>query len=305
MHVLLTLLLPTLFAAATAAPHGDADTVPIDCDHCAGWNRPQPPFRIFGNTYYVGVHGVSSVLIDSGRGLVLIDGGLPQSAPEVAANVRALGFKISDVRWILNSHAHFDHAGGIAALRRMSGARIAASERGKEGLLAGRAVHDDPQAGYGDDTRFPAVDQVTAIADGANVELGKLVITAHDTPGHTPGSTTWTWRSCEQRHCVDVVYADSLNAVSSPDFRFGDDAARVSQFRSSIAKVRAMPCQVMITAHPENGRLFAEREASVRQGRKAFIDASACRTYADNALAKFEARLAEESEPAAKNPSGQ
>lgn len=297
--MLLTFSLQTLFAVA-AASHAAADTTPIDCDHCADWNRPQPPFRIFGNTYYVGVNGVSTVLIDSGHGLVLIDGGLPQSAAKIAANVRALGFKMGNVRWILNSHAHFDHAGGIAALQRMSGARVAASALGREGLIAGRAVHDDPQAGYGDDTRFPAVGRVTAIVDGASVNVGELSITAHATPGHTPGSTTWTWRSCEQRHCVDVVYADSLSAVSSPDFRFSDDAARVTQFRSSIAKVRALPCQIMIAAHPDGGRLFAEHKASAQRGRDAFIDASACRTYADNALAKFDARLAEEAAPPAK-----
>src|SRR5512144_3446923 len=97
------------------------------CPSCAEWNAPQRPFRLYGNTYFVGTHGLSAILVVSRDGDVLIDGGLPESAPSIIASVRALGFRIEDVKLILNSHAHFDHAGGIAALQRMSRARVAAS----------------------------------------------------------------------------------------------------------------------------------------------------------------------------------
>jgi len=106
--------------------------IPPSCKSCAVWNTPQAPFLIYGNTYYVGPRGLSSILvtsglITSGAGHVLIDGALPESASQIAANIRSLGFRIEDVKLIVNSHVHFDHAGGIAELQRLSGARVAAS----------------------------------------------------------------------------------------------------------------------------------------------------------------------------------
>ncbi len=290
---LLVLLLPLVTAAAPSVP---PDTAPINCQDCAEWNRPQAPFRVYGNTYYVGVAGLSSVLIDSGEGLILIDGALPQSAERIADGVRALGFDLRDVKWILNSHAHMDHAGGIAALRRMSGAKVAASPAGARALRTGTAAPDDPQAGFGAIMRYPAVRDVVTVADGATVVLGKLTVTAHHTPGHTPGATTWTWRSCEEERCVDVVYAESLTPVAAPRFRFSADAARVKQFRGSIAKVRALPCDVMVPTHPSAGRLFEQRAASESKGRQAFIDPGACREYADRADRGLTARLKQEAD---------
>src|SRR5579863_952840 len=117
------------------------------CANCAEWNKPNTPFRIFGNTYYVGPHGLSSVLITSAGGHVLIDGDLPESAQQIVANIRALGFRIEDVKLIVNSHVHFDHAGGIAELQRLSGARVAASQWTAEVMSKGAVPRDDPRFG--------------------------------------------------------------------------------------------------------------------------------------------------------------
>ncbi|MDX1518415.1 MAG: MBL fold metallo-hydrolase, partial [Woeseiaceae bacterium] len=118
---------------------------PIDCTWCSEWNRPQAPFRISDNTWYVGVAGLSAILVDTGDGLVLIDGGLPQSAPLINTNIRALGFRPQDVAFILVSHVHFDHVGGIAALQRLSGARVLASDAAHTALASGELQPDDPQ----------------------------------------------------------------------------------------------------------------------------------------------------------------
>jgi metallo-beta-lactamase class B len=117
------------------------------CANCAAWNEPQQPFRIYGDTYYVGTHGLGSVLITSATGHILIDGALPESAQLIAANIRALGFRIKDIKLILNSHAHFDHAGGIAELQRLSGARVAVSQWAAEVMNKGAVLQDDPQFG--------------------------------------------------------------------------------------------------------------------------------------------------------------
>ena len=117
-------LLWALACAAPLAQAAPAPLAPLDAARRAVMNTPQAPFKIYGNTYYVGTHGLTAVLITSDVGHVLIDGGLPESAPQIAANIATLGFKIGDVKAILNTHVHFDHAGGIAELQRLSGAAV-------------------------------------------------------------------------------------------------------------------------------------------------------------------------------------
>lgn len=294
--ILLTLFVPLAAAAAPSAFKSDA---PKSCDACAEWNAPQEPFRVFGNTYYVGVAGLSAVLISSDRGLILLDGGLPQSAPLIDANIRKLGFRTEDVRLIVNSHAHFDHAGGIAALQRASGATVAASAPGARAIESGAPPPDDPQYGFGRAANsFPAVKHVKVVADGETLRVGSAAITAHLTPGHTPGSTTWTWPSCEGARCLRIVYADSLNAVSAPGFRFSGDATHPSieaGFRRSISTVAGLPCDILVAVHPSFGGMGDKlRRRREQPGSEPFIDAGACRTYAADARRRLDQRIAEE-----------
>jgi metallo-beta-lactamase class B len=288
-------LLSTTLLAAPAAPKWQPDP-PIACSSCAEWNAPRAPFRVFGNTYFVGPAGLGSVLVTSDAGHVLLDGALPQSAPLIDAHIRALGFRTEDVRVIVNSHAHFDHAGGIAALQRASGATVAASPAGARALEHGGPVPDDPQFVGG--TGFPAVKKVRVLRDGETLRVGTLALTAHFTPGHTPGGTTWTWRSCEAGRCLDVVYADSLNAVSAPGFRFFGDASHpsiVETFRKSIATVEGLPCDILLAVHPGfadmEGKLAARAQGAASDP---FIDPGACRVYAASARQALERRLQEE-----------
>ncbi len=285
-----------LCAVARAAPRRLQPDPPHLCDDCAAWNRPRAPFKVFGNTYYVGPSGLSSLIIVSSAGLILVDGALPQSAPLIDANIRALGFETADIKLIVNGHAHYDHAGGIAALQRFTGARVATSEPGARALAAGRPTPDDPQAAFANNA-FPPVANVQAVRDGEVLRVGDVAITAHWTPGHTPGSTTWTWRSCEAARCLDVVYADSISAVAAPGFRFGGDATHpslVPTVRASIARVAALPCDILIAAHPGDldGRL--KRRAEHPDGPNPFVDPGACRAYAARMADGLNARLDEE-----------
>ena len=301
MKALAPLLVASTPLSAAAQGAGLQVDSPKACDACDEWNVPHEPFRVFGNTYYVGVAGLSAVLITSEEGLILLDGGLPQSAPRIDASIRKLGFRTEDIRLIVNSHAHFDHAGGIAALQRASGARVAASASGARAIEQGEAPADDPQFAFGlEANRFPAAKDVRVVRDGETLRIGPLAVTAHLTPGHTPGSTTWTWRSCEGPRCLDVVYADSLNAVSAPGFRFTGDAARPSleaAFRHSIATVAALPCEILLAVHPG----FAGLDEKLRRRQEApaaaadpFVDPQACRAYAAAAAGRLDERVAEE-----------
>ncbi len=291
-------LLSTIFVLAQATS-GLRPDPPIVCDACVEWNEPRAPFRIFGNTYFVGTRGLSAVLVTSPDGHVLIDGALPQSAPLIDANIRALGFRTEDVRLILNSHPHYDHAGGIAALQRLSGATVASSAAGARALQAGEPTADDPQFAFGRAVNaFPAVSRVRSVADGEVLHVGDVAVTVHHTPGHTPGGTTSAWRSCDGPRCLDLVYADSLTAVSAEGFRFSGDSStpsRVEVFRASIDKVAGLPCDIVIAAHPGftdiDGKLARRAEGATPDP---FIDPEGCRAYAAAARARLDARVAEE-----------
>jgi metallo-beta-lactamase class B len=267
----------------------------IECDSCPGWNRPHAPFQIFGNTYYVGTAGLSAILITSDAGHILLDGALSQSAPAIDRNIRTLGFRTEDVRLIVNSHAHFDHAAGIAALQRLSGATVATSAAGVEALRQGAPLATDPQSASGS---FPAVSNLRAVDDGETLTVGDLAITGHHTPGHTPGGTTRTWRPCEGTRCLDFVYADSLSAVSDSGFRYTDGEAgpeRVASFRRSIQRVSELPCDILVSTHPELSQLFEKQaRADSGAGRDAFIDSHGCEAYAGAAMRSLDRRVAEE-----------
>lgn len=269
---------------------------PHVCDACEGWNRPQQPFRVFGNTYYVGTAGLSSVLIVSDDGHILLDGGLTQSASLIDANIRALGFRTADVRLILASHEHFDHVGGIAALQRASGAAVVASQEAVRALEAGMPNPDDPQYAFGPQSMgFPPVRNVRAVADGETLRVGLLKVTAHRTPGHTPGGTTWTWRSCDEGRCLDVVFADSLNPISAEGFRFSDTPGRIEAFKASIARVRSLPCDILLSVHPGNAGLSRKLEERAKgSSPDPFIDADACTAYADAAAGWLSKRIEQE-----------
>jgi metallo-beta-lactamase class B len=292
------LLLAGLALAWQPALAADPLTEPTRCERCAKWNEPVQPFRIYGNTFYVGVRGMSSLLVVTSGGLILLDGDLAQSAPLIEANVRTLGYKVQDIKLILSSHAHFDHVGGIAALQRDSGAMVAASPSTAEALRLGHATADDPQFGYvAEGSVFPPLQaQVRLLHDGEVLKLGETALAAHFTPGHTPGSTSWSWQSCEAGRCLNLVYADSLNAISAPGFRYGAD--RLARFRASIAAVAALPCDVLVTVHPEVGGLW-DKLQSRNKGVKPdpLIEPDSCKAYAGEMGKLLDQRVAQEQAP--------
>lgn len=261
------------------------------------WNAPQKPFRIYGNTWYVGPRGLSAILVDTGKGLALFDGDLPESASQIEAHVRQLGFRVRAIKWILNSHAHADHAGGIAALQRASGAQVLASAEGARELELGGADPADPQYGFG--LTYTPVRDVQVVRDGETLHLGNVAVTAHYTSGHTPGSTSWTWTSCEAAHCLRIAYVDSLTALAAPGYRFSGHPPYVAAFRRSIANVSRLPCDILLTPHPGASDFWERIARRKSSGDVApLIDAGACRAYAALAGKALAAQLARETEAA-------
>jgi metallo-beta-lactamase class B len=281
-----------LASHASIATYAAATTT--DCALCSEWNEPVEPFRVYGNTWYVGPHGLSSILITSDAGHILIDAGLAESAPQIEANIRKLGFRVEDVKYILNSHAHFDHAGGIAELQKISHATVVASPDGAAAIERGQGDRGDPQ--FLSAGSFPPVRLVQRIGDGQTIKLGDIAITAHATPGHTPGGTSWTWKSCAAGRCLDIVFADSFAAISDDVYRYSDEKAHpgvVAGFRRSIATIAALPCDILLSTHPDASDLWKRRDAA--PDGSGLIDRDGCRKYADRASQRLDRRLADES----------
>lgn len=259
------------------------------------WNTPQEPFALSGDSYYVGTRSLSSVLITSNAGHILIDGASPEAASQIAANVRKLGLKVEDIRIILNSHEHVDHAGGIAELQRLSGAEVRATPAAAPVLRTGKASRGDPQ--YADLPEMAPVARVGIVRDGETVKVGALAVTLHATPGHTQGGSTWTWTSGDGGKRVNMVYADSLNAIGAGAFRYSGDPAYPNargDIERSIAKVAALPCDVLVSSHPEGSGLWQRHAQRALLGNAAFVDKGACRAYADKGRARLQKTLAEE-----------
>lgn len=255
---------------------------PIAPEWAGQWLESAPPVRVHGNTWLVGFKGLSIVLIATTDGLVLIDGAVPQAVPTIKENIRALGFRVEDIKYILSTEPHYDHAGGIAALARDSGAVVLAAQEAVTALRVGQNGKDDPQFGALPD--FPGISNVRAMGDRERVTVGDTVVTAFVTPGHTPGSTTWTWESCDVERCLNIVFAASFSPITSDHYRHSEYPSRVAAFRNSIKKLRSMPCDVLIRSHPAK-----ERSESTT---------NACGQYAKSAERQLDGKLAEENSTA-------
>ncbi len=254
------------------------------------WTAPQKPFRIYGNTWYVGPRGLGVFLITAPTGDVLIDGGVYADAALIEANIRALGINLRGIKWILNSHAHSDHAGGMAQLAHDTGAQVIAGAA--DAPLLERGGHDDPE--YGDRFPFPPVHVSRMAKDGEHLHLGDLVLTAHATPGHTKGNTSWTWISCMGKRCLNMVDVGSLSApgyklIGNPKY-----PNIIEDFEHSFAMVAALPCDIPLAPHPEMVDFWERVAKSKRGGANALVNPTGCRAYAKDARASFAEKLAKQ-----------
>lgn len=251
----------------------------------AAWYRPAEPTRIAANIWYVGTEGLSAFLVTGPGGHVLIDGGLPESAPLIAANIERLGFKLADVKLLLINHAHFDHAGGLAELKRLTGARLVASARDAPDLRAGRALIRPEQPGVSP----VAVDRI--VRDGETVSIGPIRLTAHLTPGHTPGATSWSTTVRESGRPLRVIFASSLTVAGLKLRDNPDYPQAIADFRASFAKLRGMKADIYLTFHPERFDYAAKRDRQAAGDPTAFVDPGELARRVATAEREFETDL--------------
>ena len=259
-------------------------------DEEARWNAPVAPFRIADNLYYVGTADLAAYLVVDRAGMILLDGGLPQSAPLILDSIRQLGFDPKRVRYLINSQAHYDHAGGLAELKWTTGAELLASapdaellERGGSGDFA-----------FGDRLTYPPVKVDDLIKDGAHLSLGNIRMTAHLTPGHTRGCTSWTLPVRVDGRTRNALF---ICGASAPGYRLSDNAAYpwiMEDFRRSFAKWRSLDCELFLGAHASYYGMAEKRARFARGKLNPFVDRQGCRTFLDRAEARIEAQHARE-----------
>lgn len=280
--------LPGAPVTATAAVTETVPACPAELTVMDGWDLRAPPRRIFGNSWYVGTCGLSAVLVTSDQGHILIDGASQAAGPLILVNIRALGFEPGEVKYLLNSHEHHDHAGGLAYLQQHTGAVLLARAPAVDTLRSGRSTRSDPQFLL-PGSAFAPVARVQAIADDHQVQLGPLLLSAHATPGHTPGGTSWSWRSCQQDQCLDLAYTDSVSAISDDHYRYDQHPLMLAAFEQGLETLAALPCDIQIAPHPLASELFARLDGS-----KPLIDRQACQRYAQTGRDNLRQRLQDE-----------
>lgn len=280
-----------LFALLIADVHGQS------LAQWRPWNKPVEPFRIIGNVYYVGAANVSSYAIRTREGLIVIDGGMTETGPQILANLKKLGFKPSDIKILLNSHAHGDHAGGLAELKRASGAKLYASAADTPALESGGRN----DFAWANSILFPGVRVDKQIKDGEKVTHGGTEFTAHVFPGHTKGCTTWTMSTEEKGKRYSVLFDCSLTVpgyilVNNPKY-----PTIAEDYENTFNRAAELRADVFLPGHGDFFDL-AERAKKLKEGDPlAFVDPSAYPNYVARSRANFEKELADQKRGAPSN----
>jgi metallo-beta-lactamase class B len=278
-----------LFVLAAAVNFAAAAPLtPLD-DSAKAMNAPIAPFRISDEITYVGTADMGIYLIRTNAGDILMDGGFEETVPQILANLKTIGVDPKDIRILLNSHAHYDHAGGLAALKQITGAKLIVSRASAVELMHGG--HNDPN--FADRYHFPPVKADSTIDDGGVVTLGNVALTAHLTPGHTRGCTTWTMPA----HIAGKTYATLfLCSVTAPGYKLVGNAAYpniVQDYRHSFAVLKQLPCELFLGAHAQFYDMLKKRAEMEKTGSPlVFVDPAGCRRYLDQAEAAFDKALA-------------
>jgi metallo-beta-lactamase class B len=286
----------TLIAALSALLTAGAAPVTTEPSPWASskpdWVAPIEPFRIYGDVYYVGTRGLASFLIATPEGHFLIDGGLPENAALIEANIKSLGYDVKDVTYLLNSHAHIDHSGGLAALKKSTGAAMIASEGDRWALENGLVP------GSEDDPKFaaPPVKVDRTIGDEESLTLGGVTLAAHLTPGHTKGCTSWTMNSGGKEILFFCSATVANNRLSGPPQYDGI----VEDYRKTFALTKSWRPDIFLANHPEFFAMDEKRARQITGDDEAFVDREGFPAMMTKLEAAFEKALAEQTAKAAK-----
>jgi len=254
------------------------------------WNTPTEPFRMIGNVYYVGTDGLASYLITSPQGHILVDTVMPEATSQIKANIEKLGFKVADIKYLLNTHAHIDHTGGLAEMKQASGAQLVAGEADKP-LLEGGYY---PGAREETALNFPPVKVDRTVREGDTVTIADVTLTARETPGHSPGCTSWEFSVKDGDatrsaliFCSGTVALNRL--VTNPTY-----PGIVTDYKKTFARAQDMKPDVLLAPHPEMYKMAEKRAKLAEGGPNPFVNPGEFNAYAATLEKAFEDALAKQ-----------
>lgn len=251
------------------------------------WTTMVPPFRIVGNLYYVGSQDLAAYLVVTPQGNILINSNLDSSPTQIKASIEQLGFRFSDTKILLISHGHFDHAGGSARMKQMTGARYMVMDADVPVVQSGG--RDDFALGRDPQYRFPPAKVDRVLHDGDEVQLGGTVLVAHKTAGHTRGCTTWTMQVAQDDRTFNVVIIGSTSVLGSYRLAGTDSYPGIAaDYKKTFATLKALPCDVFLASH---GSMFGLKEKLARRQSEAFIDPAGYWAFVQESQTEFEAAL--------------
>jgi len=256
----------------------------------AKWNKPTEPFKMIGNVYYVGTDGLASYLITSPQGHILVDTVMPEATSQIKANIEKLGFKVADIKYLLNTHAHIDHTGGLAEMKQASGAQLVAGEADKP-LLEGGYY---PGAREETALNFPPVKVDRTVREGDTVTIADVTLTARETPGHSPGCTSWEFSVKDGDatrsaliFCSGTVALNRL--VTNPTY-----PGIVTDYKKTFARAQDMKPDVLLAPHPEMYKMAEKRAKLAEGGPNPFVNPGEFNAYAATLEKAFEDALAKQ-----------
>lgn len=256
----------------------------------AKWNKPTEPFKIIGNVYYVGTDGLASYLITSPQGHILVDAVMPESSSQIKASIEKLGFKITDIKYVLNTHAHIDHTGGLAELKQASGGQMVAGEADKPLLEGGYYPGAEEETAL----KFPPVKVDRTVREGDKVTIGDVTLTARETPGHSPGCTSWEFsvKDGDATRSVLIFCSGTValnRLVGSPTY-----SGIVADYRKTFARAKDMKVDVLLAPHPEMYRMQDKRAMMSDGAPNPFVNPGEFNAYAATLEKAFEDALAKQ-----------
>ncbi len=255
------------------------------------WHRPFPPFRIAGNLYYVGSEDLAAYLIDTPQGLILMNSNLESSVPQIRKSIETLGFKFSDVKILLISHAHFDHCAGSADIIRQTHAKYYVMDADVSVVETGGKT--DFEYANRTDMHFPPAHVDRVLHDGDTVSLGGTTLTAHLTPGHTKGTTTWTLNEVEGGKTLHVVIVGSPNVNEGYKLVGNKRYPNIAEdYKWGFKVLKALPCDIFLGAHGGYFGLNHKYPRWKNGDKDAFIDPAGYKAWIANREAAFETELA-------------
>jgi metallo-beta-lactamase class B len=288
--------------APTAPPPGQAPPAGGPPPGANNMKTPFAPFHIIGNIYYIGSTGLACYLITTPAGNILLDTGYPDMASQIEGNIKTLGFKLEDIKILLNSHAHIDHGGGMAEFKAATGGKLVAMAEDAPYFESGG--HNDVL--FGDRNLFPPVKVDRVIHDNDTVTLGGVTLTAHLTPGHTPGNTTWTMVTSDKGTSYNVVFFGIVTPFPNTNFNANPLYPNLkADWEKTMQVLPTLPCDVFLGSNAAFFNMEQKRDALIKGADpNPFIDPAGCKAFVDRGEATFQKLLTNPPPPVGAGPAG-